>query len=99
LGTSQSVFNAVVGYRKPADAMRSEIEQVPLFHAANASCSAKPQVLAVIGDMRDVITQEAIVHREAGELSIAIGAQAAGEGPDPQRALLIFIQRPDSVAG
>src|SRR5690348_10354310 len=98
LRAAQPVLISVIDRLEPLAAALGEVEELLLGDSADSTRGAQPERISIVGDIRDVIAQEAVMLGEALELAAAHGYEPAAESPDPQSPARAEIKRADLVA-
>src|ERR1039458_4436541 len=99
LRAAQAVVGAIVDGIEGFSLAGGEIRQLVFRDAADAAGGAEPEGFAIVGDIGDVVAEQAVLLREPLKTAFAKRAQATAERADPQCSVGVLIEFADVIAG
>src|ERR1017187_2443858 len=99
LRAAQAVAGAIVDGIEGFSFAGREIRQLAFRDAADAAGSAEPEGFAIVGDIGDVVAEQAVVLREPLKAAFAKRAQTTAKSADPQCSFRVLIEFADVIAG
>src|ERR1039458_7545600 len=97
LGAAEAVAHPIVDGIEGFPFAGGEVRQLALGDAAYAARGAEPEGFAIVGDIGDVIAEQAVLLREPLKAAFAKRAQATSQRTDPQCSVGVLIEFADVI--